>query len=92
MTDEVMGGNAQEKLKSYARRLGSILDDQKALAEDKKERLKEVKEDGFTTKVLNEAMKRIRADQAEREKFEAEVATYIHAITGDLFDADAKAA
>lgn len=86
MSDDVMGGNAQEKLKSYARRLGSILDDQADLAADKKELLKEVKEDGFTPKILNEALKRIRADQAEREKFEAEVATYMHAINGDLFD------
>ncbi len=86
--NDVMGGNAQEKLKSYARRLGNILDDQATLAEDKKELLKEVKEDGFTPKILNEALKRIRADKVERDKFEAEVATYMHAINGDLFDDD----
>lgn len=88
MTDDVMGGNAQQKLRSYASRLGNILDEAATVASDKKELLKEVKEDGFTPKILNEALKRLRADQAERELFEAEVATYMHAINGELFDAD----
>lgn len=90
MADEVqtIGGNAQEKLRSYARRLNSLLDQKADLADDTKELMKEVKGDGFETKVLNEAAKRMRADQAAREEFEAKVDLYTHAIQGDMFDAD----
>jgi len=91
MTDapQPFGGNAQEQLKSYARRLNNILDEQAATAADKKELMKELKNDGFEPKVMNEVAKRMRADQLAREEFEAKVDLYRHAIQGDMFDAEA---
>lgn len=81
-----LGANAQEQLRSYARRLNNLLDQRDEVAEDTKELMKEVKNDGFEAKVLREVAKRMRADQAEREEFEAKVALYTHAIQGELFD------
>lgn len=91
MTDETLtlGANAQEKLRSYARRLNSLLDQKDELAEDTKGLMKEVKDDGFEPKVLREVAKRMRADQREREEFEAKVVLYQHAIQGELFADDA---
>lgn len=85
-TESTMGGNSQKQLQSYARRLGNLLDTRDEVAEDTKELMKEAKNDGFEPKVLREALKRMRADQAEREEFEAKVDLYTHAIQNDLFD------
>lgn len=85
MTD-TLGGNAQKQLQSYARRLGNLLDDRDNIAAETKDLIAEAKSDGFEPKVLREAVKRMRADQAEREEFEAKVHLYQHAIQNDLFD------
>ena len=87
--DAMLGANSQELLRSYARRLGNLTDDKEQIAADIKELMKEAKDAGFDTKVLREAVKRERRDEAERleaENFEALVGTYLHAIQGELFD------
>lgn len=81
-----LGSNAQEQLRSYARRLNNLLDQRDEVATDTKELMKEVKNDGFEGKVLREVAKRMRADQREREEFEAKVVLYTHAIQGELFE------
>lgn len=88
---EVLGGNAQGRLRSIVERIERLAEDKAAIATDMKEVFAEAKGEGFDTKIIRKVI-RIRAqDKAKRQEEEAMVDLYLHAIQGELFGAESNA-
>lgn len=79
---EILGGNAQSKLRSFVERLERLDEDRAAVATDIKEVFLEAKADGFDTKVLRQVLKIRKQDKAKLQEQEALLHLYMSAIGG----------
>lgn len=79
---DVIGGNAQAKLKSLIERIERLNEDKAAVGADLKEVFAEAKGEGFDTKILRAVIKRRAADSAKLSETEALIELYITAIGG----------
>jgi len=90
MTDDALGGNASEMLRSYARRIVALMDEKQRAKEqyldpltaDIKDVWAEARSQGFDTKALNEAIKRACMDPELRETVELYEAALVDALLG----------
>lgn len=82
---EVLGGNAQGKLKSLVERIERLHEDKAAVDADLKEVFAEAKGDGFDTKILRKVVRLRGQDGAKRQEEEALTELYMTAVQGDLF-------
>ena len=78
--DEVLGNNAQGRLRSFVERIERLDEDRKAIMEDIKEVFAEAKGEGFDTKILRKAFKISQMDKAKRAEEEAVLALYLAAL------------
>lgn len=77
---EVLGGNAQERLKSITERINRLEDDKADVAADIKEVYAEAKGEGFDTKAIRKVVRLARMDKAKRQEEEAMVDLYLSAL------------
>jgi uncharacterized protein (UPF0335 family) len=77
---DVIGGNAQAKLKSLIERIERLNEDKAAVAADLKEVYAEAKGEGFDTKIVRAVIKRRAADAAKLSETEALIELYLTAI------------
>lgn len=81
MTDNV----GREKLKAYAERVARLEEEKDAIVSDIAEIKKELKQEGYSTKAFNAALKRHRMTGEERNQadlFDEETALYLDAMDG----------
>lgn len=79
---DVMGGNAQQKLKSLIIRIENLNEDKAAVMSDLKEVFAESKSEGFDTKILRKVVRLRQQDTAKRQEEDALIDLYISAIGG----------
>lgn len=81
---EPIGGNAKAALKSYVKRLNSLMDEQDNLKDDISEVMAEAKATGFNVPSLRAAMRLIRMtdEQILAARNKADEAEYIRDIAG----------
>lgn len=80
---QVLGGNAQQELKSFAERIQRLREEKKAITDDIKTVKDEAKAVGFDPKALDAIVKEMEMDAAEKARkaeFEAVLDTYRHAM------------
>lgn len=87
MTDDkaeidVLGGNAQAKLKSLVERIERLNEDKAVVANDLKEVYAEAKGEGFDTKIIRAVIRRRAQDAAKLSETEALIELYLSAIGG----------
>jgi uncharacterized protein (UPF0335 family) len=85
LRNDVPDGNAQDKLRSYTRRVLSLMEDRDGINADIAEVVKEAKADGFDAKILRKVVARKRQDEEKLREEDALVDLYEHAVQGDLF-------
>lgn len=78
--EEVLGNNAQGRLRSFIDRIERLDDDRKAIMEDIKEVFAEAKGEGFCPKTLRKTFKISQMDKAKRQEEEAVLALYLSAL------------
>lgn len=78
--DVSMGGNAKQRLKSFAERIERLSDEQTAIAADMKEVYQEAKGEGFDAKILKQAIALGRLDRKLREERRALLDLYCEAL------------
>jgi uncharacterized protein (UPF0335 family) len=74
------GTDAGRRLASFVERIERIREDRKALAADEKVVFAELRQSGFEPRVVRAVVKFRASEKAEREEFEALLATYLHAL------------
>lgn len=83
MTDastEILGGNAQAKLKSMVARIERLNEDKDAITGDIREVYLEAKGEGFDVKILRAVVRMRKEDRAKRSEREALIDLYMSAI------------
>lgn len=75
-----IGGNVAQQLRSYAKRVEEIDKERKALAEDRRAVVAEVKSMGFDPKVFNHVIKLRKMDKDDLDEFDNLVDMYKRAI------------
>ena len=81
-SEEVMGGNAQSRLRSIIERIERLEEDKAAIMADLKEVYAEAKGNGFDTKVLRKVVRMRKQDKAKRQEEDALIDLYLSAIGG----------
>ena len=81
-TLDVLGGNAQSKLRSIVERIERLEEDKAAVANDLKEVYAESKGEGFDTKIIRKVIRLRKQDIAKRKEEEALVDLYMTAVGG----------
>lgn len=79
MTD-ILGGNAQERLRSFVERQERILEDRAAVVGDLKELRAEAKGEGFDTKLINKLVALRAKDKAKLQEENALLHLYASAL------------
>lgn len=77
---DVIGGNAQAKLKSLVERIERLNEDKAAVANDLKEVFAEAKGEGFDTKILRKVIRFRSLDRAKQQEEEALIELYLTAL------------
>jgi uncharacterized protein (UPF0335 family) len=77
---DVIGGNAQAKLKSLVERIERLNEDKAAVGADLKEVYAEAKGEGFDTKILRKVIRLRSLDRAKLQEEEALIEMYLTAI------------
>ena len=83
MTDahtDILGGNAQAKLKSMVARIERLNEDKDAITADIREVYLEAKGEGFDVKVLRAVVRMRKEDRAKRMERESLIDLYMSAI------------
>jgi len=82
MTDdtEVMGENAQGRLRGFVERVQRLNEDKAAVQADIKEVFAEAKGEGFDTKILRKVIRIADMDKAKRQEEEAVIDLYLSAL------------
>jgi uncharacterized protein (UPF0335 family) len=81
-SDEVLGGNAQGKLRGLIERIERLNEDRVAVAEDIKEVYAEAKGDGFDVKIIRKVIRLRAQDKAKRDEESALIDLYVEALGG----------
>ena len=79
---EMLGDNAQGKLKSLVERIERLEEDKAAVASDLKEVYAEAKGEGFDAKIIRKVVRLRKMDAAKRQEEEAMIELYVTAIGG----------
>jgi len=79
-TDEVLGGNAQARLRGFVERLERLREDAKAIRDDMKEVRLEAKGEGFDTKIINKLVMLREKDKAKLQEENAILALYAQTL------------
>lgn len=82
MSDDVLNGDAQSRLRSIIERIERLEDDKAAVSGDIKEVYAEAKSDGFDVKILRKVIALRKLDKAKRQEIEALIDLYLSAIGG----------
>ena len=77
---DVLGGNAQAKLRGLTDRIERLNEDKASLAADLKEVYAEAKGEGFDTKILRKVVRLRAQDRAKRAEEEALIDLYMTAL------------
>ena len=85
MTDNPLGSNSANQLKSFVERVERLSEEKKSITDDIRDVYAEAKSNGFDCKALREVVKLRRLDKEKLQEFEETVETYRHAL-GDLAD------
>lgn len=83
MTDasiEILGGNAQPKLRAIVARIERLNEDKDAITADIREVYLEAKGEGFDVKILRAVVRMRKEDRAKRSEREALIDLYMSAI------------
>lgn len=79
---DVMGANAQARLKSFLERIERLNEDKAGVLNDLKEVYAEAKGEGFDTKIMRRVIRLMGQDKAKRQEEEAILDLYLSAIGG----------
>ncbi len=82
MSDEILTGDAQSRLRSFIERIERLEEDKAAISADLKEVYAEAKGEGFDTKILRKVVALRKLDKATRQEIEALIDLYLSAIGG----------
>lgn len=76
----ILQASAQAQLRQYIEQLERIDEEKRALAEDRKEKVAEIKAAGFDAKIIDKILKMRRKSAAERDEEQAMLDTYLQAL------------
>jgi uncharacterized protein (UPF0335 family) len=79
---DVLGSNAQGRLRSIVERIERLEEDKAAVANDIKEVFGEAKGEGYDVKILRRVVRLRKQDKAKRQEEEALLDLYLSAIEG----------
>lgn len=77
---DVLGGNAQQQLKSIVSRIERLLEDRAAVNTDIREVYSEAKGNGFDTKIIRKVVAMRARDRAKMQEEDALIDLYLSAI------------
>lgn len=80
---DVLGENAQGRLRGIIERLERLAEDRQAVMDDMKEVFGEAKGEGYDVKILRRVLRLRKQDKAKRQEEEAILDLYLSAL-GDL--------
>lgn len=76
---------AKDQLKAFVERIEHVEEEQKALAEDKRDIYLEAKANGFDTKAMRAAIRLRKQDPTERKEQQMILETYCNALGLNVF-------
>jgi len=77
---DVLGDNAQGRLRSFVERLERLDEDKQAVMVDMKEVFAEAKSEGYDVKILRKVLRIRKQDAAKRQEEEAILDLYLSAL------------